>query len=578
MSNRARALEVDFLILIPEYYAVVCLECKGGKYKILRDEGLWENTRTRGRIRSPFVQVRGFLTSLKDELREFRKSNTSIQSSQSLVSLSCAVFLPDSNYPGRAKYTEEALILEPRHARDPDKFVQKIKDYAESAQTRGITNRLQNDIGKRLAEDEFYAIQEYIESDVTITREPETITRRDLESLKPRLLRLTEEQKNGLQAPNINRRCVVDGAAGTGKTVLAQEIARRRSENQRDIVGMLCSNPVLATRLTNWAATLDSTEGGGVIVGTPASLPGRVFAIANEEDAGIMHELRLGEAMGVEESLKFGYVREEWRSFIGSTIEDLPPGGFFDYLVVDEAQNLCDDMFLDLMDRMLKGGLAGGDWAMFGDFANQNIVSPGLQMDVRGRLEERRAFFSNVNLTINCRNTEDIAHEVNKLVGIDAPALSGVYGPDVEFEYFSTQDELMVKLDRKIGRWKRKSFRSWQIVLLSSGDTKCFDTTQTCGGWSLVNVRETVEGASADHNNASDLLNVSDDRIKDIVRYSDVFDFQGLGKRHRGPCSSPDRRYGNRRRREYKAQPVPSRQDVLYWDESSQVHACRCSA
>ena len=48
----------------------------------------------------------------------------------------------------------------------------------------------------------------------------------------------------------------------------------------------------------------------------------------------------------------------------------LNPVKFFDYLIVDEAQNLSDEVFLKLIDTVLKGKLANGRWAMFGDFEN----------------------------------------------------------------------------------------------------------------------------------------------------------------------------------------------------------------
>ena len=62
---------------------------------------------------------------------------------------------------------------------------------------------------------------------------PQTIFRSDLETLRPQLLRLTEEQGEILNILNEETRYVIDGAAGTGKTVLAQELAKRRCKAGR---------------------------------------------------------------------------------------------------------------------------------------------------------------------------------------------------------------------------------------------------------------------------------------------------------------------------------------------------------
>ena len=127
----------------------------------------------------------------------------------------------------------------------------------------------------------------------------------------------------------------------------------------------------------NRAETLSGNSKGKIIAGTPAKLPLRVFregSSLNEK-----HQGRIGASPDLEGSLKLGYVNDGWQQFITETIEDLgtlEQGRLFDYLIVDEAQNLCDEMFLNLQNALLEGGLKDGRWIMFGDFTNQNIVAP----------------------------------------------------------------------------------------------------------------------------------------------------------------------------------------------------------
>jgi len=47
----------------------------------------------------------------------------------------------------------------------------------------------------------------------------------------------------------------------------------------------------------------------------------------------------------------------------------------YDEIIIDEAQDLLRDKYLDVIDLILKGGLSAGRWRMFGDFEKQAIFS-----------------------------------------------------------------------------------------------------------------------------------------------------------------------------------------------------------
>ena len=65
-----------------------------------------------------------------------------------------------------------------------------------------------------------------------------------------RLLRLTEEQYYLLDLLGGNARCLFEGAAGTGKTLLALEFARRCSRSG-DRVLLICFNRLLGDWFAN---------------------------------------------------------------------------------------------------------------------------------------------------------------------------------------------------------------------------------------------------------------------------------------------------------------------------------------
>ena len=264
------------------------------------------------------------------------------------------------------------------------------------------------------------------------------------------------------------------------------------------------------------------------MAGTPATLPS--WAFSDDPTSLARHQQRLADSPELEKSLKFGdlvdYLDNEWSSFVDETVKDLGQGGIFDYLVVDEAQNLCDEIFLELMNALLKKGLTEGCFTMFGDFTNQNIVSHQRIKDGREALKKfiKSCDLPSITLRNNCRNTHQIAQKVAELTDIKSPPISGVHGPDVQIEYFISEEGLGKLLNDLVSDLKERQFRSRQIILLSSDDGG-FDAAGSYGGWKLSNIREAKEKTLSD---GEEVVIANDPLPSNVLRYSDVYDFQGL--------------------------------------------------
>ena len=514
-DDSTRPREIDFLILT-DNFSVICLEAKGGSYRVEGKE--WYRLPDSGRVGSPTEQARNSMLALKKEF-------PTRFSSSSLLSLGCAVAFTDSQFPSDARIPKQALIVESTDARDPNKLGKKLADYADKLPKDEVKILLRKDPKKRVeALEAKDALRSELETTVTITTDPTKILRTDLETLRPQLLRLTDDQMLVLDLINNNDRCVIDGAAGTGKTILALELARQRCEEKGETVALLCSNPNLSTRFDGWTKTLSTDNGGKVVARTPATLPS--WAFRGDDILEKKHHERITE--GLEESLKQGYrLDNKWPEFIEATVKDLGVGGVFDYLIIDEAQNLCDEIFLKLMNVLLKGGLIKGSWAMFGDFTNQKIVASRLTEE-NNEKKVLQAFSKDLHWTkhqlkINCRNTHEIATTIANLVGIDSPPMSGVYGPLVQIKYFSSPKDLEGMLNELISDWRKNDFRSEQIILLSS-DIGSESITQY-GGWKLLNISKVIK-KNPESNEG--VLNTSVHSLGETLRYSDIYDFQGL--------------------------------------------------
>lgn len=500
--SRQHRREIDFVIIIPKYCSVICLEVKDRRYKIEdRQWYFYEDKYNKNPLcKSPPIQTIGAMNAFRIEFASFFSSK--------LLSLGCSLALTSQPKP-KKELNEKGLML---FQNDISDLGTKLNDFAKELSTINKAN-LPGD-SFMSAQKELKNLQTKLKDDMT----PNLIERSDLETLRQQLLDLTTDQLISLRIVNNNPRCVIDGAAGTGKTVLAMELAKKRCEAGKT-VALLCSNPNLSRRFDIWADTLPKDKGGQVVAGTPTTLLS--WALERENDTTLVdkHRQRLDDSPTLEKLLKFGYLDEKWQSFMDETIKDLRTGGIFDYLIVDEAQNLCDEVFLKLMAVLLKGGLKEGNWAMFGDFTNQNIVSSRSIGDVREFLKNFGLNWSNDKLETNCRNTYQIADEIAQLLGIESFPISGVHGPDVEIKYFDSEKNLDDLLNNLLTDLKKRNFIPPQIILLSS-DVEGFDTNHKYGGWELHNIRE-VKQEKIDNKNP--LTSYSAPLI-----YSDIYDFQGL--------------------------------------------------
>ena len=507
-----RPRELDFVILIPASHSVVYLEAKGGRYSI-RDRQWFRDGEPVNR--APTEQARSGMFELKNK---FTREHPQYIGSELLLSFSYAVAFTDwdivDEATRQADVTKGALLMGGRDVQNGNRMYQLLREHTHR------TERW-SDVDREDANDQLWAMEEMLSPSTEAPVTDPTFRRHNLDTLLPELLKPTPSQTTALTLIKSNDRCVIDGAAGTGKTVLAMESVRQCCEQDGDTVALLCSNPLLSSRFEQWAdEKLSAERGGRAMAGTPASLLARAFA----DDPAFLarHQQRLDALPNLERALKWGDLDNGWMDFVETTLKELEgKPAVFDYLVIDEAQNLYDDVFLRLLDKLLKGGLAHGRWTMFGDFTNQNIVTPrrGDRENIyTALLDSFGVTPTRWRLDTNCRNTYEIAAAAYDITDIEAPTLPGLHGPEVEYRYFDSNDQLHDLLEKQLAEWDSYGFESRQIIMLSGGDDDIFDQNRQYGKWKLVNIADAPPG--------SDVMVSGDDSPS--VRFSNIFDFQGL--------------------------------------------------
>jgi Nuclease-related domain/UvrD-like helicase C-terminal domain/PhoH-like protein len=429
--------EADFVIIVP-YLGVLCLEVKAC-HSLVRRDGLWfYGQETHGDARGPFRQSSEAMHSLRQQVLR-------IEPTLSRIPFWSAVAFP---YVDLKTVSDE---WHPWQVIDAQQFRRQPLAANVSAILRNARTHLSSQPtcswfreADRLPDiQQAAAIARILRPNFEFTEKAEDRRARQ----KADILRYTEEQYAAIDAMSENDRVLFTGPAGTGKTVLALEAARRAASAGQTVL-LLCYNRLLG----RWLLQQPVANSPAITVATLHQYMANIARIALPD--------------GTDESF--------WKS-------DLPEAAItrllaghsdasrFDVVVADEVQDLLAAPYLDVLDLVLQGGLAAGHWMMFGDFERQMLY--GQDRDQTDELLRARfGAFARCSLRVNCRNSPRVA-TLSHLLGKLTPNYSRILRPDDRIEpvitYYSTPSQQRRGLVATLDRLYRESFAGDDIVLLS---------------------------------------------------------------------------------------------------------------
>jgi hypothetical protein len=278
----------------------------------------------------------------------------------------------------------------------------------------------------------------------------EEIERRELEL--NHILR--DQQKPVLQLAELNARLVVAGAAGTGKTLIAMEVARRAARKGYR-VGLLCFNQLVGDWM-QLEIQSKSSPAPNLIVGRAIRVLAQMTGISVPEHPSSSFWAR--------------DLPEEFEERL--TDPDFKAVATFDYLVVDEAQDLLARSRLwEAVTCYLEGGVTTGAFCLFGDFENQ-VVGDRAKMEQCLASLQLAAKPTLYRLSENCRNYRIIGESAVRLSGFDRPLYSGymrigggVQNYDIFF--YQNESEQEGKLRQWLMEFKAQGYTPAEITLLS---------------------------------------------------------------------------------------------------------------
>ncbi|MBJ2119422.1 NERD domain-containing protein [Arthrobacter sp. MSA 4-2] len=358
--------EIDLLVFWPGV-GLAAIEVKGGRISI--EDGQWYQTGKEGRhaIQSPVAQSQGSMHAF----RSWMEQQLGTRLSSRFAYMVCLPYTPVPPTWEMAGCTR-TLILDQDDLAAPAPLIRSaIEKEGGGANTLAVPfmNRMVDKLSGRLEPDAGPAIGH-----------------KEAEDAQDHL---TERQAVLLAATRSLPRIRFVGGAGSGKTWMAVEKARRLAREGKR-VGLFCYNKGLGLYLQD---QLDS------------------WRQARPVFTGEFHEY--ARRLGVPDGMGQTYFDEEMPALLKAVAAEMPPGDKLDAVVVDEAQDFAP-LWWDALLNCMKDPAAGEVFAFMDDQQNVyrrwdgQLASAGLGLG---------ANLVPIHVDENLRNTRRIAETFQAFAG-----------------------------------------------------------------------------------------------------------------------------------------------------------------
>lgn len=445
--NRGLRTEIDFVVIVPSS-GILCIEIKS-HHDISFDGRFWSPPEIK---RSPFKQASDgrhtFYRRLREIAPQFR-----------MVPVVHLCIFPNAAFDLRPNLSVQSWeLMDMRVFRAFASAAELCEDLKKrihwSVDADGNLVPLQKPLTAN-------QIQNIVDFCVPVQkRRPdarEEIRRREseLENL------LREQQKPVLQLSKLNDRLLVTGGAGTGKTLIAIELAKRMAETGQR-VALLCFNQLVGEWLKRKLGQMNPV--------LPNLVVGRVIQV-------------MAELTGV--CIPSNPDKSYWEDVLPAALEGRLTDPYlkaiapFDYLVLDEAQDIfARPKLWTCLIQFISGGIKHGRYALFGDFENQVLVE---RMMLQQTLDALMGDVSPTRwmLSENCRNYKIIGETAVQLSGISDLIYTGYMrhggsSSNYDIYFYATAEEQANKITEYLRDFKQQGYRPEEITILS------FSAADTC--------------------------------------------------------------------------------------------------
>ena len=417
--------EVDFLYICNQ--GMLCIEVKGGQ-EIYRKERKWYSVNKRGihnEIHDPFLQSRDCMYALGRYLEEVYGS----QSVEERFQRGYCVVFPECIAKCKGNDIVTEVMFDNRYD------LSEFKSFINNSLKYWADKEVEKHFGSgsiQLTSKQVNQMVDLLQADFGSIPS----MRLSIQNVERQMLSMSDEQMDVFENMRGNRRLLVQGGAGTGKSLMAlAEVRHSLSENKR--VLYVCFNKNMAQY-----ARKNLPQNANLNVKTFHALIGGYLE-------GDTYNLSL-------EDLCREYAEK------GSAPDKE------DVLVIDEGQDLMFDFVWETIDVFLKGGMERGKWIIFTD-PNQNIFSNDLSY--QNGIEYIRELCDPAvfNLTKNWRNTAQIIRRTSVLTSVPLARYMKIDGPKVVVRSnISGNASLVKQLKKDISSLIMGGTSAKDIVILST--------------------------------------------------------------------------------------------------------------
>ncbi len=426
--------EADFVVIIPDM-GVFTLEVKGGN--IAFENGKWYSTdrfnEKHDLKKGPVVEAQTAIFAFMDYICEKQEFGEDLNK----CCYGFGVVFPDVDF--KNKYCI------------PDLADDQIADKSDYYDMRSYLLRLakfwHNRTNAILSSKQANRIVSLLRPDFEATFSIAT----QIKNIEAQEIQLTANQLDVFNGLIENKRCIVKGSAGTGKTIIAANYAEKKAK-EGFRVGLFCYNKQLAEYLKKLASNCNS-----IVADSFTEYMKKTVYEFGLNPLEIENEV--GKNKYYEETLPEAFIEV----FLDNCLQQ------FDILVVDEAQDLLKDNYLDVFDCILKRELTKGSWYFFLDSEKQNLFNPlKSNADMMDMLEDRDCYFTKYTLFDNCRNSISIIKTIDKVFGTETKYKnSDEIGPEVIIKQYKKENDQLKYLESILMNLEKENISKDSITILS---------------------------------------------------------------------------------------------------------------
>jgi len=456
--------EADFVILVPAL-GILCVEVKACTRLRRDDKGWWYGAESKPDSRGPFRQAAEAMHTIRQRIAKARPDFADV------VCWSAVVF-PYLAFTERSNEWHEWQVIDAQRFRSralPELLRAILVQARNYLQLKGVYWFKNND--QRPTAGQVSELASILRPSFEVFASPKARA----EQIDTELKQYTAEQYHALDAMTTNPRVLFMGPAGTGKTLLGIEAARRSATAGRRVL-FICFN----RHLGQWLADQMSSLAPGVKVSTLHRYMLDVSKLQAPANAGMVF-----------------WDNELPASALCALLEADQATVQYDELIVDEAQDVVRPDYLDVLEVSLHGGVAAGRWRLLGDFEKQSLYVNAAH-DPLTVLRQRVSAFTEYGMRENCRNPPRIACLAH-LLGRLAPDYSKVLRPDNGIEpeilYYGDAEHQRKLLANQLENLSKEGLRAHEIAILSSrADQHSVSSTLGNAKWQLRTLADKSAG------------------------------------------------------------------------------------